>query len=340
MIERYELLNKINLSIEEFNSLRVDWEQLERILAHYQNSMKNLQLIIDSFSSLMLKFENIQFISSRIKDPERLLAKIIRHIKSNKIKSDINENNYNEIIRDIIGIRIVYTFKSDWLRIHNSIIQNFKHKIVCKPIIFYNISNKHEYESLHNLDEFELKTHKFGYRSINYCLYSDLLNVRYRIDLQMMSIFENGWNCVFDRIKNFKGETDPLLTSYIKILKDLSENSDNLASNILFNKEANENAEQVHYEMKHKNESYEVSADLIKQLLADNKIGEAIGKLMNYLKNKSNKNNHYNNLIILSSQFKDIQNQITVSMVDFDTANQCNSKIINSLLQIIDDIFA
>jgi hypothetical protein len=209
--------------------------------------------------------------------------------------------------------------------------------MVDKPIIYFNISNIDEYESLPNKEEFVLKSHRLGYRSINYSLFSDLLNRKYKVDLQIMPVFESAWNCVFDRIKNFKNETDPLITSYVKILKDLSDNSDNLASNILFNKEANENI--LHHQDKKetKKSADEISGVILKHLLAKNNIAEVIEKLMIYLKKVNNK--HLNNLIIISSQFNDIKNQITVSMIDFETVNQYNSKIINSLLKIIDEVF-
>lgn len=67
-------------------------------------------------------------IESRIKDSEHLVEKIIRKIcieNNNKYKA-ICKDNYCEIIRDLIGIRVLVFSKEDWEQVHDVLCSVFK----------------------------------------------------------------------------------------------------------------------------------------------------------------------------------------------------------------------
>lgn len=70
---------------------------------------------------------DVQSIRGRRKQPKHLIEKIIR--KRGKEKSQkylgINVNNYKEIVRDLIGIRILTISKEEWEIVHDWLIKKF-----------------------------------------------------------------------------------------------------------------------------------------------------------------------------------------------------------------------
>lgn len=67
-------------------------------------------------------------IESRIKNPEHLIEKIIRKIciENNYKYKTVCEDNYCEIIRDLIGVRILVFSKEGWEKIHDELCDVFK----------------------------------------------------------------------------------------------------------------------------------------------------------------------------------------------------------------------
>lgn len=121
-LEKYALKN-------EYREEQISWEKIERIHKDYfENYYKKMQEKAEEFVRC-LQTEKIQLslqrdeqfyvhaIYGRAKDPEHLIAKIIRRICRDDISkySEIDENNYREIIHDLIGIRVLVLEKEEWI---------------------------------------------------------------------------------------------------------------------------------------------------------------------------------------------------------------------------------
>ena len=67
-------------------------------------------------------------IESRIKDPEHLTEKIIRKVcvEDNAKYASICKDNYSEIIRDLIGVRVLVFSKENWEDVHDELCSIFK----------------------------------------------------------------------------------------------------------------------------------------------------------------------------------------------------------------------
>ena len=107
----------------------MEWETLEKIYDDYcgryddiKNACREIeQTIADNITI------PIHSIRSRVKAPEHLIEKIIRKRgKEQKEKySQINAENYLDIIRDFIGIRILVLSKEEWEGIFDWMVTAF-----------------------------------------------------------------------------------------------------------------------------------------------------------------------------------------------------------------------
>ena len=105
------------------------WETLKAIYNDYENDEKfftqcatNLQSYITE--NLTHKVHSVQ---CRIKDGEHLIEKIIRKCGREQLGkySGIDETNYREIVRDLVGVRILLFSKEGWEGVFDDLIRIF-----------------------------------------------------------------------------------------------------------------------------------------------------------------------------------------------------------------------
>ena len=84
-----------------------------------QNSQKKL-------TEMITQNLNIYHVSSRIKDPDRLIRKIVNRIfKRRKQYFAIDSENYYKIVTDLMGVKLVYCFPDEWTKIDDILYQLF-----------------------------------------------------------------------------------------------------------------------------------------------------------------------------------------------------------------------
>ena len=63
----------------------------------------------------------------RTKDPEHLLEKILRKQRENPEKfAGIDHTNFHKFITDLIGIRVFFLYREDWIHFHKYITSRFE----------------------------------------------------------------------------------------------------------------------------------------------------------------------------------------------------------------------
>lgn len=112
MINQDEFLRKYGIE-EIFQSSNTSWKTLEEIYDDYENyRCSELEGVCQEFRTFLEKNVTASHhsISYRTKDPEHLIEKIIRKrgIEHSHKYKDINVGNYKEIVRDLVGARILY----------------------------------------------------------------------------------------------------------------------------------------------------------------------------------------------------------------------------------------
>lgn len=125
MKEKGEFLREYRITEEEFKAADISWKMLSDIYEYYAERKDKLAEVREELSNEL--FENPREISLhsvywRIKEPEHLIAKIIRKKNSNYRKYRlIDKSNYWKIVRDLLGFRGLIIFREEWPFVHQKI---------------------------------------------------------------------------------------------------------------------------------------------------------------------------------------------------------------------------
>ena len=193
--EMLAFLDKIKMSKDVFEKSGVSWKVLKKIKKVYLDNIKFYEKIALSYVEELSKLENVHTVRYRIKDVNHLLEKIIR--KTLEGEKDIDSDNFAEKITDIIGIRVLYVFKSDWKKLHDDINKQYSKKYAQDPQIkIKNGDSEEEFKAIRNV-----VIEKNMYRSIHYTLRHNMFDestgntiCTVKLEIQTRSIFEEGWS--------------------------------------------------------------------------------------------------------------------------------------------------
>ena len=130
--------NKLQNHIQEMNvaddqlghELRIE-DICHIIYDDYENRLKSqLEQVRTDFLQVLDTFQNVHLQKSRVKSIESILWKIIDKryhslTKTNSKYVNINSDNYNSIITDLIGMRVILNYRGNWTSIHEEIINRF-----------------------------------------------------------------------------------------------------------------------------------------------------------------------------------------------------------------------
>ena len=135
LITREAFMKRYNISEELFQSAGMSWEELCSIYEDFETKKSDkYEKIRENFYNSYLKNIDrgkedvkVHSICSRVKDSEHLIAKIVRKKQENQRKyGKLDKNNYEKFITDLIGIRCLVLFKSDWQSFHQYIVSKFE----------------------------------------------------------------------------------------------------------------------------------------------------------------------------------------------------------------------
>jgi ppGpp synthetase/RelA/SpoT-type nucleotidyltranferase len=220
-------LEKFDISEKDFESTNLKWEDLQSIREDYKKIRKELDLIARYIEEKLHTLDIVHSVRYRIKDSEHLLAKIIRK-KIEDPHREITIDNYKSEITDLIGIRAIHLFKEDWVFIHKFIKDNWDlHE---QPFAYIREGDAgpcvEEYEKY----KCNVKLHPHGYRSVHYLIQARPGRDPYIAEIQVRTIFEEGWSEIDHTIKYPNNIANPLLNKFLDTFNVLAGNSDQMGS--------------------------------------------------------------------------------------------------------------
>jgi ppGpp synthetase/RelA/SpoT-type nucleotidyltranferase len=225
-----DFLEKYAYTEELFNKTGLKWDDLLAICKDYKEHRAELDGIGKTISNDLLKCNSVHSVKYRIKDPEHLLEKIIRKTIEDP-KFDYNIDNYYQNIHDLIGIRALHLFKEDWLAIHKYIKE--KWELIDTPTAKIRRGDADSIINTYKKNDCNVEEHKFGYRSIHYIL-STKFYLRPNVsEIQVRTIFEEGWSEIDHKIRYPYDQENPILLPYLNIFNRLAGSSDEMGSFIL-----------------------------------------------------------------------------------------------------------
>lgn len=256
LITKESFLKQYNISEELFQSAEMPWEDLCDIYDDFVRSKsERYEKILEEFLNTYLKDinkdkekeeekVNIHSVRSRVKNPEHLLAKIIRKKQENQNKyRKLDKTNYEKFITDLIGIRCLVLFKADWKNFHYYIISRFENNVdyyIKDSITDFDDNENHFYIAekpkvhIRNGDARDIYDEVLPpdsvldgkvYRSVHYI-------IKYKgvyLEIQVRTLFEEGWGEVDHAVVYPYYQNDRILKEYTEMLNRLSGLADEMS---------------------------------------------------------------------------------------------------------------
>jgi len=244
-MDKNTFLAEYNLSESDLLAANITWDELALIAEEYkvlEGTMRDLgKSFIDEFL-YDIETAGIHSYRYRTKDTWHLLEKVIRKKKENPKKfGALDHTNFYKYITDLIGIRVFFLYREDWVYFHNYITRRFENdpnQYIHDRLNDFDEDPDHYYiaerpkaykrtgdSKIYNSKEIDIITTGI-YRSLHYTIkYKG-----YYVEIQGRTLFEEGWSEIDHDIVYKEAEDDEMLQDYSKLLNRLSGLADEMSS--------------------------------------------------------------------------------------------------------------
>ena len=202
---RDEFLHRYEVA-DIFSKCSINWDTLMKIGDDYENKCfgrgRDQQEykgeyydLIQQHIAKIASFENVHSYRFRIKKTGSLLAKIIR--KNVERDEKFTEKDYFQKITDLLGIRILYVFKEDYLSVHDQVMEAYGGQLAQDISIKLKTGDDKEmYAQLLKKQPRVRVDENSTYRSIHYTLYARKTDIELspQLEIQTRTVFEEGWS--------------------------------------------------------------------------------------------------------------------------------------------------
>ncbi len=243
-MDKHAFLTEYNLSEEDLLAAGITWEELSLIEKEYRALEQTMRELGKSFIDEYLydiEKAGIHSYRYRTKDVWHLLEKVVRKKKENPEKfGKLDHTNFHKFVTDLIGIRVFFLYREDWIYFHHYITSRFENDpnlyiddrladFDDDPDHYYVAERPKAYKrtgdtKIYNDSELDIITTGI-YRSLHYTIkYKG-----YYVEIQGRTLFEEGWSEV-DHDIVYKESDDEMLGDYSKLLNRLSGLADEMSS--------------------------------------------------------------------------------------------------------------
>ena len=244
-MDKNAFLAEYNISEQDLMEANITWEELALIRDAYlkiEGHMRNLgKSFIDEYL-YDIETAGIHSYRYRTKDVWHLMEKVIRKKKENPAKFGLMDHtNFYKYVTDLIGIRVFFLYREDWVHFHRYITTRFENNPQLyiedrlrdfdeNPDHYYIAERPKAYKrtgdsKIYNDEELDIITTGI-YRSLHYTIkYKG-----YYVEIQGRTLFEEGWSEVDHDIVYKEAQDDEMLRDYSKLLNRLSGLADEMSS--------------------------------------------------------------------------------------------------------------
>jgi ppGpp synthetase/RelA/SpoT-type nucleotidyltranferase len=205
----------------------LDWAILQSIAEHHTAATQELQTTARYITDRLELVPAVHSLKVRVKNPEHLVAKIIRKkLKAPDLVFDVT--SYEALVTDLIGIRALHLFKDDWSDIHQFVTNTWDlHET---PIAYVRDGVPETLTKAFKDASCDVQEHPFGYRSIHYLIKSQPAKRSRLAELQVRTIFEEGWSEIDHRVRYPRHSDDPYLAGLLTIFNRLAGSADEMGT--------------------------------------------------------------------------------------------------------------
>lgn len=223
-------LHNYKIGQREWELAKIDHDVLLEIENDFKGKSSEFANSANYFANAVQGIDKVHSVRWRIKDSKHLIRKIVRKRAEGSEKyTNISVKNYHEIVTDLVGIRAIHLFKEDLFSINTEI--NSHWNLSEKQIIYIREGDNDEgndKEKLSNI--FEIKIHDFGYRSAHYIIESSPSKQKITAELQVRTIFEEGWSEIDHSLRYPNHSDNPDIKSILTIFNRMAGSADEIAT--------------------------------------------------------------------------------------------------------------
>ncbi|WP_016957276.1 RelA/SpoT domain-containing protein [Catenovulum agarivorans] len=220
---------RLNISKDDWNRANISLDSLNLILQKHADNTAHLNEAAEFLAKMLQKCPQVHSVRWRIKDPEHLAEKIIRKRMSGVKKYlEINENNYSELVTDLVGVRVLHLFKYEWLDIHGYILNYWTPLEGIKAYI--REGDEASVVKSYEQNKCEVETHPSGYRSIHYIISTQPTIKKIISEIQVRTIFEEAWSEIDHRVRYPNFSNHKLLSYFLTIFNKIAGNADEMGT--------------------------------------------------------------------------------------------------------------
>jgi len=199
------------------------------VAAEYARRQPTFEAALNSVRQQLGSNPAVHSVRARLKDPEHLLEKLIR--KSDPTKEPVTAANLQERVTDLIGLRAIHLFKGEWKPIHEYVSDTWDMKET--PQARIRAGDDPSLVEGYRAAGLEVVTEESGYRSIHYVVETKPAKQKFFVEIQVRTLFEEGWSEVDHRVRYPYGASAESLVGFLSVFNRLAGGADELASLII-----------------------------------------------------------------------------------------------------------
>lgn len=213
-LDQAAVLAEFGITSDAFVSSGCDWSDLEWIYTLHTRNQDALNTTARFIADSLRQLVQVHSLKYRVKSAGHLIAKVIRKRLENP-KRVITPDNYSVQITDLIGVRALHLFKADWRPIHEFVTGSWRLRE--KPIAYFREGDQADVVTSFKDAGCRAKKHEAAYRSVHYLLECRPTNALAVAELQVRTVFEEGWSEIDHLIRYPHSTKDQLLNQYLTL---------------------------------------------------------------------------------------------------------------------------
>ncbi|MBB5205035.1 ppGpp synthetase/RelA/SpoT-type nucleotidyltransferase [Inhella inkyongensis] len=224
-----DFLERNRLSQESWEKSCLSWDALLAIASDHEANRNKLTDTAELFARTLQRCQAVHSVRFRVKDSEHLLEKLVRKAAEGSSKYlNVSEKNYFEVVTDLIGVRALHLFKDECFGIHQVVRDTWAlHE---DPTAFIREGDPKDLLDRFSSLGLQVRQHPAGYRSVHYVCATQPLQRRVLVEIQVRTIFEEGWSEVDHRVRYPNFSEDPLVAYFLIIFNRLAGSADEMGS--------------------------------------------------------------------------------------------------------------